>query len=75
MNRMFGLAALCLGAALFMGCGGGSSNSQPVFVDPSDAPPLSASDEAEIKSWDEQVADEERANAAATATSAKSRKK
>ncbi len=60
MMRMLGLSALCLGAAVFLGCGN-NPNTQPVFVNPDDMPPLSASESDEIKSWDEQVADEERA--------------
>lgn len=63
MIRMLGLSALCLGAAVSMGCGS-NPNTQPVFVDPSDMPPLSASESDEIKSWDQQIEEAERAQGA-----------
>jgi len=73
MARMLGLAALSLGAAVLIGCGG-SSDSQPVFVNPDEIPPLSASDADEIKSWDDQINEAERAQGAETLPS-KSKKR
>ena len=63
MTRTFGLAALFLGAAVVMGCGESSS---PTFTNPDELPPLSAGDADGIKSWDQEVADAERAAGAVT---------